>query len=281
MQLLVHSSYAETTIEKRASLWARFKAWATSVGEPLTENAAALFLCALQKPTLESLQPQTLAGYAGSLRQVALQSGITWQGDILAEMAKIWRALSDESEQAVPALHSHIYENATSLLSCQKQELKDAAIIMILLWKGRMRWADAQVLLWEDIHIVNAELMVLDLLRAKSRGKAGRAGSDTRFVLVAGSLTFHIIAWLQQPRVRELTKPFTLLPVSAFLRITQEQLSRELSLHSFRVGALNHLVCLAAKGVEIDPQALRIASRHSGKVPKLPKVLVGYLRKSP
>lgn len=271
---LIANQHQQRTIQKRVNIWSRLSNWCRTNNLEMNESTALLFFTALK------VKPQTAAGYISDLRAVIESAGIGWDCHELLQLQQLLSKNAEDPEQAEPADRDTIYSRAPALLAPgNRKNMRTFAATLLLMWKGRLRHADAMLLRHEDI-ILTEDVIILDLERSKPRTRTQKkTNSDTRFALIAGEMTQSLRAWLEEPAQKAQSAPFATLPESTFVKLLKEQMNSEWTLHSPRVGALDHLLLLTARGVSLAPTDLRIAARHKAKEPILPPVTLGYLRK--
>lgn len=272
---LVQGSLVVRTASARASLWADFAAWATRTKRVLSADSAVLYVMSRDRLAGPAdLKRSTLAKYAGDLQAVGRSSCAAWDEVPLAELARLLRRASEDPTQAQPAdrdaIHSFVLRSPSSLF----------AAVALTAWKGAMRIGDVRLLRVRDVVRVTEDEVLLDLWRAKSSGATGRMASDTRFAILAGESVSVVASYIRSRLVRPPDDALFPFDPTLFMAAIREMPDcAGLTQHSFRVGALARMLSLAARGVAISAEGIRIGARHSAKNMILPKTTLHYLRK--
>lgn len=267
--------YADSTIESRKRLWRRMEHWAREQGTVPSPNVAALWIA-----SLPGLVPATLRGYASAIQAVG-RTTMGWSDAPLHHLQAVLRSLPQKPvRQAFPASKQMAHSTISALL--RAGELQGVAVA-ILLWKVAGRCGDVLRLRRCDVDIGefgegDSRLTILvDWQKAKCRRSGDAAFCETRISLLTGVWANELAGILRGLMQGPAGAPLFSLTRQRMVSLLKRHGDTRLTAHSFRRGALKHLLGLSVRGVAVEASDLHRFARHKAPVAVIPRVTLRYL----
>jgi hypothetical protein len=264
----IRNIWADRTWRARADLLRRLRAFSDSnnINDwPMSTQALAM---------ISSLQvsPQTKYSYAKTFAALSRRFGM--EAPLLDAYIAALRAsgATIPMEQAAPAAR----EDVLFLMSkAHEQENPTFAVLVYLMWKTASRYDDVTRLTKESIIFAEDNVLVIEWPTTKTtRSDPFRVSGWT--VLVEENLPSMLFDTMDAfhdlpPKTR-----ITTTQTGSFTRwLHTFEETRQLTCHSFKRGAVGHLVHMAAQGL-LDPRIIPVIAKHKDPLRDFPVTTIRY-----